>query len=201
MPYDIPISESLSRVAPSATMAVTQKARDLKAAGKDVIGLGAGEPDFDTPDHIKRAAIDAIERGDTKYTNVDGILPLKEAICAKFKRDNDLTYTPDQINVSPGGKPVIYNAFVATLSPGDEVIVPTPCWVSYPEMAKLAGGVAVMAPATMADGFKLTPAALEAAITPRSRWVILNSPSNPQALPIALMSFWLWRRCFVSTRM
>jgi len=179
MSYNIPISESLSRVAPSATMAVTQKARDLKAAGKDVIGLGAGEPDFDTPDHIKRAAIDAIERGDTKYTNVDGILPLKEAICAKFKRDNELTYTPDQINVSPGGKPVIYNAFVATLSPGDEVIVPTPCWVSYPEMAKLAGGVAVMAPATMADGFKLTPAALKAAITPRSRWVILNSPSNP----------------------
>ena len=179
MTYKIPISENLSRVAQSATMVVTQKARDMKAAGRDVIGLGAGEPDFDTPDHIKRAAIDAIERGDTNYTNVDGTPELKDAICAKFKRDNGLIYTREQINVSPGGKPVIYNAFVATLSAGDEVIVPTPCWVSYPEMAKLAGGVAVLAPEGIEQGFKLSPDALEAAITPRSKWVILNSPSNP----------------------
>lgn len=179
MTFKTPISEALSRVAPSATMAVTQKAREMRAAGIDVIGLGAGEPDFDTPDHIKQAAIDAINRGETNYTNVDGIPELKQAICDKLKRDNGLTYTQSQINVSPGGKPVIYNALMATLSPGDEVIIPTPCWVSYPEMAKLAGGTPVMAPAGIEDGFKLSPAALEAAITPRSRWVILNSPSNP----------------------
>lgn len=179
MTFKTPISEALSRVAPSATMAVTQKAREMRAAGIDVIGLGAGEPDFDTPEHIKQAAIDAITRGETNYTNVDGIPELKQAICDKLKRDNDLTYAQSQINVSPGGKPVIYNAFMATLSPGDEVIVPTPCWVSYPEMAKLAGGVPVMAPAGIEDGFKLTPAGLEAAITPRSRWVIINSPGNP----------------------
>lgn len=173
------VSEALSRVAPSATMAVTQKARELKAAGHDVIGLGAGEPDFDTPDHIKQAAIEAIRSGQTNYTNVDGISELKEAICAKFKRDNRLNYTPSQINVSPGGKPVIYNAFVATLNAGDEVIVPAPCWVSYPEMAKLAGGTPRIVPCDMASGFKLTPEALEAAITSKTKWLILNSPSNP----------------------
>lgn len=179
MTFKTPISQALSRVAPSATMAVTQKARDMRAAGIDVIGLGAGEPDFDTPQHIKRAAIDAIERGETNYTNVDGIAELKDAIVRKFKRDNGLIYTADQVNVSPGGKPVIYNAFMATLSPGDEVIVPTPCWVSYPEMAKLAGGVPVMARAGIEDGFKLSPAVLEAAISPKTKWVVLNSPSNP----------------------
>ncbi len=179
MSFKTPISQALSRVAPSATMAVTQKARDMRAAGIDVIGLGAGEPDFDTPDHIKQAAIDAITRGETNYTNVDGIPELKQAICDKLKRDNGLTYSPSQINVSPGGKPVIYNALMATLSPGDEVIVPTPCWVSYPEMAKLAGGTPVIVPSGMEDGYKLTPQALRRAITPRSRWLILNSPGNP----------------------
>jgi len=179
MSFKTPISQALSRVAPSATMAVTQKARDMRAAGIDVIGLGAGEPDFDTPDHIKQAAIDAITRGETNYTNVDGIPELKQAICDKLKRDNGLTYSPSQINVSPGGKPVIYNALMATLSPGDEVIVPTPCWVSYPEMTKLAGGTPVIVPSGMEDGYKLTPQALRRAITPRSRWLILNSPGNP----------------------
>ena len=174
-----PISKNLSRVAPSATMAVTQKAREMKRAGIDVIGLGAGEPDFDTPDHIKEAAIKAIREGQTKYTNVDGIPELKEAIAAKFKRDNGLSYSTFQINVSPGGKPVLYNALVATISPGDEVIVPAPCWVSYPEMVKLCGGTPVVVPCNMASGFKLTPEQLEAAITPRTRWLMLNSPSNP----------------------
>lgn len=173
------MSHSLSRVAPSATMAVTQKAREMKAAGMDVIGLGAGEPDFDTPDNIKQAAIRAIEDGQTNYTTVDGIPELKEAICAKFKRDNSLSYTPDQINVSPGGKPVLYNAFVASLNAGDEVIIPAPCWVSYPEMVKLAGGAPVIVPCGIEAGFKLTPAQLEAAITPRTKWLALNSPSNP----------------------
>ena len=174
-----PISENLSRVAPSATMAVTQAAREMKAAGIDVIGLGAGEPDFDTPDHIKQAAIDAISQGKTNYTNVDGIPELKEAICVKFKRDNGLSYTPSQINVSPGGKPVIFNALLATLNVGDEVIVPAPCWVSYPEMVKLCGGTPVIVPCDMASGFKLTAQQLEAAITPQTRWLMLNSPSNP----------------------
>jgi aspartate aminotransferase len=160
-------------------MAVTQKAREMKAAGIDVIGLGAGEPDFDTPDHIKQAAVEAIARGQTNYTNVDGIPELKDAICAKFKRDNQLDYSPAQINVSPGGKPVLFNAFMATLNPGDEVIVPTPCWVSYPEMAKLAGGTPVLVNCTMENGFKISPHQLDAAITPRSRWLVLNSPSNP----------------------
>jgi len=152
---------------------VTQAAREMKAAGIDVIGLGAGEPDFDTPDHIKQAAIEAIQRGETNYTNVDGIPELKAAIVVKFKRDNDLDYDVSQINVSPGGKPVLYNAFVATLNAGDEVIIPAPCWVSYPEMVKLCGGTPVIVPCDMASGF------LEAAITPQTRWVILNSPSNP----------------------
>lgn len=175
----IAFSDALARVKPSATMAVTQKAREMKAQGIDVIGLGAGEPDFDTPDHIKQAAIEAIRAGKTKYTNVDGIPELKEACAAKFRRDNNLTYRPEQINVSPGGKPVIYNAFAATLNPGDEVVIPTPYWVSYPEMAALCGAEPVFAEATVEDGFKLRPETLDAAITQKTRWVILNSPSNP----------------------
>lgn len=178
-PESSQISHALARIAPSATMGMTQKARDYRAAGLDVIGLAAGEPDFDTPDHIKEAAIKAIERGETNYTAVDGMPALKEAICEKFKRDNNLDYSPAQINVSPGGKPVLYNAFMATLNPGDEVIIPTPSWVSYPEMVKLCGGTAVMAAAEMAQGFKLTPESLERAITARTKWLILNSPSNP----------------------
>jgi aspartate aminotransferase len=172
-------SAALSRVKPSATLAADAKARELKAAGKDVISLAAGEPDFDTPDNIKDAAIKAIRDGKTKYTNVDGIPELKEAICAKFKRENGLVYKPSQINVSPGGKPVIFNAMVATLNPGDEVIVPTPYWVSYWDIVLLAGGEPRAVATSAATGFKLRPADLEAAITPRTRWVILNSPSNP----------------------
>ncbi|MDZ4761996.1 MAG: pyridoxal phosphate-dependent aminotransferase [Alphaproteobacteria bacterium] len=174
-----PVSEALKRIKPSATIAVTQKARELQAAGQNVIGLGAGEPDFDTPDNIKKAAIRAIREGKTKYTDVDGIPELKEAICGKFKRENGLDYKPSQINVSPGGKPVIYNAFVATLNPGDEVVIPTPYWVSYPEMALLCGATPVFAEAHAADSYKLRAAALDAAITPRTKWLILNSPSNP----------------------
>ena len=174
-----PISGNLSRVAPSATMAVTQAAREMKAAGIDVIGLGAGEPDFDTPEHIKTAAIKAIQDGKTNYTNVDGIPELKSAIVDKFKRDNELIFKASQINVSPGGKPVIYNALMATLNAGDEVIVPAPCWVSYPEMVKLCGGIPIIVPCDMASGFKLTAEQLEATITPQTRWLMLNSPSNP----------------------
>ena len=171
-------SAALSRVKPSATLAADAKAKELKAAGKDVIGLAAGEPDFDTPENIKEAAIKAIREGKTKYTVVDGIPELKEAIVAKFKRENGLTYTPAQVNVSPGGKPVIYNALVATLNPGDEVLIPAPYWVSYPDMALLAGGEPRFI-ATKAPGFKVAPEALEAAITPKTKWLILNSPSNP----------------------
>jgi aspartate aminotransferase len=174
-----PVSEALKRIKPSATIAVTQKARELKNAGHDVIGLGAGEPDFDTPENIKQAAIKAIEDGKTKYTDVDGIPELKQAICAKFERENGLKYKPSQINVSPGGKPVIYNAFMATLNPGDEVVIPTPYWVSYPEMALMCGGTPVFAAAKSEDNYKLKPEALEAAITPKTKWLILNSPSNP----------------------
>lgn len=172
-------SLALQRVATSATMAMTQKARDMKASGIDVIGLAAGEPDFDTPMHIKRAAIDAIERGETKYTNVDGLPALKQAICDKLKRDNNLSYNLDQVNVSPGGKPVIYNALAATLNPGDEVIIPAPCWVSYPEMVRLLGGTPIVVNAKQEAGFKLSAEALQTALTARSRWLILNSPSNP----------------------
>jgi aspartate aminotransferase len=172
-------SATLARVKPSATMATDQKARELKAQGKDVISLGAGEPDFDTPQNIKDAAIKAIQDGKTKYTTVDGIPELKQAIVDKFARENGLTYKTSQVNVSPGGKPVIFNAMMATLNPGDEVVVPTPYWVSYPDMVRLAGGTPVFAPTTDATGFKLGPAELEAAITPRTRWLILNSPSNP----------------------
>jgi aspartate aminotransferase len=172
-------SAALQRVKPSATLAVTQKARDLKAKGIDVISLGAGEPDFDTPDHIKEAAIDAIRRGETKYTAVDGIPELKDAIVKKFRRDNGLDYTAAQVHVSTGGKPVIYNALLASVNPGDEVIVPAPYWVSYPEMVNLVGGTPVAIAADIDSKFKITPDQLEAAITSRTRWLILNSPSNP----------------------
>ena len=172
-------SSTLARVQPSATIAASAKARALKAAGRDIISLGAGEPDFDTPDNIKAAAVAAIQRGETKYTDADGMPELKAAICAKFARENDLSYTTAQIHVAPGGKPVIYNAFVATLNPGDEVIVPAPYWVSYPDMVLLAGGEPVAVTGLEADGFKLRPDVLEAAITPRTKWLILNSPSNP----------------------
>ncbi len=174
-----PVSQALARVKPSATLAVTAKARELQAAGRNVIGLAAGEPDFDTPDNIKEAAIKAIAAGKTKYTDVDGIPELKDAIVAKFKRENGLTYTRTQVNVSPGGKPVIYNAFAATLNPGDEVVIPAPYWVSYPDMALLCGGTPVFADTKIEDGFKLKPEALRKALTPNSRWLILNSPSNP----------------------
>ncbi|MFN3352744.1 MAG: pyridoxal phosphate-dependent aminotransferase [Brevundimonas sp.] len=172
-------SSALARVKPSATLAATAKARELKRQGRDVIGLGAGEPDFDTPENIKAAAVAAIQRGETKYTDVDGLPELKAAVAAKFARENGLTYGIDQIHVAPGGKAVIYNALVATLSPGDEVIVPAPYWVSYPDMVLLAGGEPRVVIGHEADGFKLKPEALEAAITPRTKWMILNSPSNP----------------------
>jgi aspartate aminotransferase len=172
-------SAALARVKPSATMAADAKARELRAQGRNVISLAAGEPDFDTPDNIKEAAIKAIRDGKTKYTNVDGIPELKAAICAKFARENGLTYKPSQINVSPGGKPVIFNALMATLNPGDEVIVPAPYWVSYPDMVCLAGGTPVPVMTSAETGFKLQAADLEAAITPKTRWIILNSPSNP----------------------
>ena len=172
-------SAALQRVQPSATLAVTQKARDLKAKGIDVISLGAGEPDFDTPNHIKEAAIDAIRRGETKYTAVDGIPELKDAIVKKFRRDNGLEYMAAQVHVSTGGKPVIYNALLASLNPGDEVIIPAPYWVSYPEMVNLVGGTPVPIRAGIESRFKITPEQLEAAITPKTRWLILNSPSNP----------------------
>ena len=173
------LSDAVQRIEPSATIAVSQKARALKAAGRDVIGLGAGEPDFDTPDNIKAAAIDAIRRGETKYTNVDGIPELKEAVCAKFARENGLEYTPEQTIVAPGGKPIIFNAMLATLNPGDEVVIPAPYWVSYPDIVMFCGATPVFAQASIDTGFKLTPAALEAAITPKTRWLIFNSPSNP----------------------
>ena len=173
------LADALSRVKPSATIAVSQKARELKAKGRDVIGLGAGEPDFDTPENICDAAIKAIKRGETRYTDVDGILELKQAIVDKFKRENGLEYKTSQIHVAPGGKPVIYNAMMASLNPGDEVIVPAPYWVSYPDMVLLAGGTPVVAVGEMETGFKLKPETLEAAITPKTKWLILNSPSNP----------------------
>src|SRR5881227_2279295 len=176
MPF---LSAALDRVKPSATIAVTDKARALKAAGRNVIGLGAGEPDFDTPANIKLAAIHAIEAGKTKYTDVGGIPELKAAIITKFQRENGLTYTPNQIVVSTGGKQVLYNALMATINPGDEVIIPAPYWVSYPEMVALAGGESVPIVCTAEFGFKLQPEALERAITPRTKWIILNSPSNP----------------------
>jgi aspartate aminotransferase len=174
------LADTLQRIKPSATIAVTDKARALKLAGRDVIGLGAGEPDFDTPDNIKEAAIKAIREGRaSKYTNVDGVAELKAAVVAKFKRENGLDYKPSQISVGTGGKQVLYNAFVATLNPGDEVIIPAPYWVSYPDMVLLAGGEPVPVVATAESGFKISPQQLERAITPRTKWLLLNSPSNP----------------------
>ena len=173
------LSDTLARVKPSPTIAVTQKAAELKAAGKDVIGLGAGEPDFDTPQNIKDAAKAAIDAGKTKYTAVDGIPELKKAICAKFKRENGLDYTPSQVTVGTGGKQVLYNALVATLNAGDEVIIPAPYWVSYPDMVLLAGGTPVFVEGPMQTGYKITGEQLEAAITPNTKWFIFNSPSNP----------------------
>jgi aspartate aminotransferase len=174
------IADQLKRVKPSATIAVTDKARALKAAGRNVIGLGVGEPDFDTPDNIKQAAIKAIQEGRaSKYTAVDGIPELKAAIARKFKRENGLDYKPSQIIVGTGGKQVLYNAFMATLNPGDEVIIPAPYWVSYPDMVLLAGGEPVSVVTTMESGYKLSAQALEKAITPKTKWLLLNSPSNP----------------------
>ena len=173
------LSDTLSRVKPSPTIAVSNLAAELKAQGKDVIGLGAGEPDFDTPQNIKDAAKVAIDAGRTKYTAVDGIAELKQAICKKFERENGLSYKPSQVSVGTGGKQILYNALMATLNPGDEVIIPAPYWVSYPDMVLLAGGTPVIATATIETNFKLTPEALEAAITPKTKWFIFNSPSNP----------------------
>ncbi len=173
------LAESLSRIKPSPTIAVSQKARELKAAGRDVISLGAGEPDFDTPDNIKQAAIEAIRRGETKYTAVDGIPQLKEAIVEKFRRDNGLAYETAQITVGTGGKQVLYNAFMATLNPGDEVLIPAPYWVSYPDMVLLAGGEPVIVETRLENDFKLTAEDLDAAITEKTKWFLFNSPSNP----------------------
>ncbi|PZQ61880.1 MAG: aspartate transaminase [Sphingomonas taxi] len=172
-------SAALDRINPSPTLAITSRVLELKRAGVDVIGLGAGEPDFDTPDFVKEAAIAAIRAGKTKYTNVDGTPELKEAIVAKFKRDNGLDYTPAQISVNVGGKHTLFNALVATLDAGDEVIVPAPYWVSYPDVVQFAGATPVIVAAGADVGYKLTPAMLEGAITPRTKWLILNSPSNP----------------------
>ena len=173
------LSDTLSRVKPSPTIAVTTKAAELKAEGRDIIGLGAGEPDFDTPQNIKDAAKRAIDAGRTKYTAVDGIPELKAAICGKFLRENGLTYTPNQISVATGGKQILYNALMATCNPGDEVIIPAPYWVSYPDMVYLAGGTPVAITCGIETNFKLTPEQLEAAITPKTKWFIFNSPSNP----------------------
>ena len=176
MPF---LAESLARIKPSPTIAVAQQARELKAQGRDVVSLGAGEPDFDTPDNIKAAAVAALERGETKYTAVDGTPKLKAAIRDKFKRENGLDYAPEQISVGTGAKQVLYNALMATLNAGDEVIIPAPYWVSYPDIVRLGGAEPVILPCAAEGGFRLTPEALEAAITPRTKWLILNSPGNP----------------------
>jgi aspartate aminotransferase len=173
------LADVLSRVKPSATIVMTQKARDLKASGVDVISLSVGEPDFDTPEHIKQAAIAAIHRNETRYPPVSGIVPLREAIVRKFKRENGLDYKVSQTIVGTGGKQVLYNAFLATLNPGDEVVIPRPYWVSYPEMVGLCGGTPVFADADMANGFKLQPEELDRVLTPKTKWIVLNSPSNP----------------------
>src|ERR1700743_2767300 len=173
------LAESLNRIQPSPTIAVTSKARELKAAGRDVIGLGAGEPDFDTPDNIKEAAIAAIKRGETKYTAVEGIPELRKAIAGKFKRENGLDYKAEQTFVAPGGNMIIYNALLATLNPGDEVIVPAPYWVSYPDIVLLGGGKPVIVDMPIESGFRLTPEALDKAITPKTKWITFNQPSNP----------------------
>ena len=172
-------ADRLDRISPSQTIAISTKARALKAAGRDIISLGAGEPDFDTPDNIKQAAIEAIQKGDTKYTDVSGTKALREAVAQKFKRDSGLDYTADEIIVSTGGKQVIFNAMVATMNAGDEAIIPTPCWVSYPDIVTLADGTPVFVPCGQNNGFKLRAEDLEAAITPRTKWLILNSPNNP----------------------
>ncbi len=172
-------ADSLSRIQPSATIAVTQKARELKAQGRDVIGLGAGEPDFDTPQNVKDAIKRALDEGRTKYTDVDGIPELKAAICAKFKRENRLDYKPSQISVGTGGKQVLFNALMATINPGDEVVMPAPCWVSYADIVKLGGGVPIFMPTKIEDGYKLKPDVLEASLTPRTKWFLFNAPANP----------------------
>ena len=173
------VSNSLKRIKPSPTIAVTSKAREMRAAGKDVIGLGAGEPDFDTPDNIKEAAIEAIRKGDTKYTAVDGTPALRKAIQAKFSRENDLSYELDQISVGTGGKQVLYNAFMATINKGDEVIIPAPYWVSYPDIVLLAGGKPKIIKCDEKNNFKLTPEKLKKAVSKKTKWIIINSPSNP----------------------
>jgi aspartate aminotransferase len=176
MPF---LAESIGRIKPSPTIAISNLAKELKAQGRDIIALSAGEPDFDTPDNIKQAAIRAIERGETKYTIVDGIPELKAAICKKFKRENGLDYKPSQVTVGTGGKQVLFNALVATLNPGDEVIIPAPYWVSYPDIVLFAGAKPVAVETRLEDGFKMKPAALERAITKNTKWLIFNSPSNP----------------------
>ncbi|MFO1106485.1 MAG: pyridoxal phosphate-dependent aminotransferase [Amaricoccus sp.] len=173
------LSDALARIKPSPTIAITAQARELKAAGRDIISLSAGEPDFDTPAHIRDAAKAAMDRGATRYTSPEGILELRQAIVRKFTRENHLDYTADQVMVSTGGKQVLYNALMATLNPGDEVVIPAPYWVSYPDMVLLAGGVPVVVEGSHALNYKITPEALEAAITPRTKWLIFNSPSNP----------------------
>src|SRR5918997_9032 len=173
------LADALARIKPSPTISISNTAMELKAAGRDVIGLAAGEPDFDTPDNIKEAAIAAIRRGETKYTAVDGIPQLKDAVAAKFKRENGLDYKRSQITVGTGGKQVLFNALVATLNPGDEVVIPAPYWVSYPDIVLFAGGTPVRVETRMQDGFKMKPEALERAITPKTKWLIFNSPSNP----------------------
>ncbi len=173
------LSSALKRIKPSPTIAISNKARELKASGRDIIALSAGEPDFDTPDNIKEAAIAAIRRGETKYTAVDGIPELKAAICRKLKRDNGLDYKPSQVTVGTGGKQVLFNALVATVDAGDEVLIPAPFWVSYPDIVEFCGGKPVSVPTTIEDNFKLRPDVLEAAITPKTKWLIFNSPSNP----------------------
>src|SRR3954470_7378179 len=171
MPF---IATRLSNIKPSPTIAVTQKARELKAAGRNIIGLGAGEPDFDTPDNIKEAAIAAIKRGETKYTNIEGITELRQAIAGKFKRENHISYEPAQCFVAPGGKAIIYYAMMASLNPGDEVLCVAPYWVSYPDIVRLAGATPVVIETRMEDGFRLTPERLERAITPKTKWIIFN---------------------------
>ena len=173
------LSQTLARVKPSPTIAITGRAQQLAAEGRDIITLSAGEPDFDTPEHIRAAAKAAIDAGHTRYTAVDGMPALKRAICDKFARENGLDYTPAEVSVGTGGKQILYNALMATLNPGDEVIIPAPYWVSYPDMVLLAGGTPVIVPAGMDAGYRITPEQLEAAITPRTKWLILNSPSNP----------------------
>ena len=173
------IAPALNRISPSPTLAMTSRVLELKAKGVDVIGLSAGEPDFDTPDFVKEAAIEAIRKGQTKYTNVDGTAELKAAIIAKFKRDNSLTYEPGQVSVNVGGKHTLFNALVATVSAGDEVIIPAPYWVSYPDIVQFAGGTPVFIKAGAAQNYKVTPEQIDAAITPQTKWLLLNSPSNP----------------------